>query len=84
MSPLGTLRIAAPSSLARMHIAPGLPDFMGRYPDLRPDMRISDSVVDLVERAFDAAVRYADLGDTCFVARRIAPDRRVLVPAGRF
>lgn len=78
-SPRGTLRIAAPSSFARMHIVPGLPNFIGRYPDLRPDMRISDSIVDLVEGAFDVAVRYADLGDSSFVARRIAPDRRVLV-----
>lgn len=79
MSPSGTLRIAAPSSFARMHIVPGLPDFMARYPDLRPDMRISDSVVDLVEGAFDVAVRYADLEDSSFVARRLAPDHRVLV-----
>jgi DNA-binding transcriptional LysR family regulator len=79
ISPRGTLRIAAPSSFARMHIVPGLPDFMRRYPDLRPDMRVSDSLVDLVEGAFDVAVRYADLSDSSFVARRIAPDRRVLV-----
>jgi DNA-binding transcriptional LysR family regulator len=79
VSPRGTLRIAAPSSFARMHIVPGLPDFMGRYPDLRPDMRVSDSVFDVVEGAFDFAIRYADLGDSSFVARRLAPDRRVLV-----
>lgn len=79
MSPRGALRIAAPASFARMHIVPGLSDFMGRYPDLTPDLRISDSVVDLVEGAFDVAVRYADLQDSSFVARRIAPDLRVLV-----
>lgn len=84
MSPSGTLRIAAPSSFARMHIVPGLPDFMARYPDLRPDMRISDSVVDLVEGAFDVAVRYADLDDSSFVARRLAPDRRVLVASPEY
>lgn len=78
-SPRGTLRIAAPSSFARMHIVPGLADFTSRYPDIAPDLRISDSLVDLVEGAFDVAVRYADLGDSSFVARRIAPDRRVLV-----
>lgn len=78
-APSGVLRIAAPSSFARMHIVPGLPDFIGRYPDLKLDMRISDSVVDLVEGGFDVAVRYADLGDSSFVARRLAPDRRVLV-----
>lgn len=78
-SPGGVLRIAAPSSFARMHIVPGLPEFTSRYPDLRLDMRISDSVVDLVEGGFDVAVRYADLGDSSFIARRIAPDKRVLV-----
>jgi DNA-binding transcriptional LysR family regulator len=78
-APGGVLRIAAPSSFARMHIVPGLPDFITRYPGLRLDMRISDSMVDLVEGGFDVAVRYADLGDSSFVARRIAPDRRVLV-----
>jgi DNA-binding transcriptional LysR family regulator len=77
--PRGTLRIAAPSSFARMHIVPGLPEFTDRYPDLRLDMRISDSVVDLVEGAFDVAVRYVDLSDSTFVARRLAPDRRVVV-----
>ncbi|WP_428063551.1 LysR family transcriptional regulator [Brevundimonas sp.] len=77
--PRGTIRIAAPASFARLHIVPGLPEFCGRYPDLAIDLRISDSVVDLVEGAFDVAVRYADLGDSSFVARRLAPDRQVLV-----
>ncbi len=80
-SPRGVLRVAAPSSFARMHIVPALPAFIARYPDLRLDLRISDSVVDLVEGAFDVAVRYADLADSSFVARRLAPDRRVLVAA---
>jgi DNA-binding transcriptional LysR family regulator len=79
VAPTGVLRVAAPASFARMHIVPGLPDFLGRYPGIRPDLRISDSVVDLMEGAFDVAVRYADLSDSSFVARRLAPDRRVLV-----
>jgi DNA-binding transcriptional LysR family regulator len=78
-SPRGTLRVAAPSSFARMHIVPGLPEFIDRFPDLKLDMRISDSVVDLVEGAFDVAVRYTELRDSSFVARRLAPDRRVVV-----
>ncbi len=83
-TPRGTLRVAAPGSFARMHIVPGLPDFCGRYPDLVLDLRISDSVVDLVEGAFDVAVRYAELGDSSFVARRLAPDRRVLVASPEY
>jgi DNA-binding transcriptional LysR family regulator len=67
-----------------MHIVPGLPDCCGRYPDLVLDLRISDSVVDLVEGAFDVAVRYAELGDSSFVAWRLAPDRRVLVASPEY
>lgn len=78
-APSGTLRVAAPASFARLHIVPALAEFCSRYPDLAIDLRMSDSVVDLVEGAFDVAVRYAELGDSSFVARRLAPDRRVLV-----
>jgi DNA-binding transcriptional LysR family regulator len=78
-TPRGTLRVAAPASFARLHIVPALPEFCSRYPDLAIDLRISDTVVDLVEGAFDVAVRYADLGDSTFIARRLALDRRVLV-----
>jgi DNA-binding transcriptional LysR family regulator len=79
VSPRGTLRVAAPASFARLHVVPGLPDFCGRYPDLALDLRISDNVVDLVEGAFDVAIRYAELGDSSFIARRLAPDHRILV-----
>lgn len=78
-APRGTLRVAAPASFARMHIVPGLPDFCSQYPDLALDLRISDSIVDLVEGAFDVAVRYTEPSDSSFIARRLAPDNRVLV-----
>ncbi|MQY45847.1 LysR family transcriptional regulator [Rhizobiales bacterium RZME27] len=83
-APRGTLRVAAPASFARMHIVPGLPEFCGKYPDLALDLRISDSIVDLVEGAFDVAVRYTELSDSSFVARRLAPDNRVLVASREY
>lgn len=79
VAPRGTLRVAAPASFARMHIVPGLSDFCPKYPELALDLRISDSIVDLVEGAFDVAVRYTEPSDSSFVARRLAPDNRVLV-----
>ena len=83
-APRGTLRVAAPASFARMHIVPGLPDFCRKYPELALDLRISDSIVDLVEGAFDVAVRYTELSDSSFVARRLAPDNRVLVASPEY
>jgi DNA-binding transcriptional LysR family regulator len=83
-APRGTLRVAAPASFARIHIVPGLPDFCRQYPELALDFRISDSIVDLVEGAFDVAVRYTELSDSSFVARRLAPDNRVLVTSPQY
>jgi DNA-binding transcriptional LysR family regulator len=79
--PRGTLRAALPASFARMHILPALPDFAALYPDLALDLRLSDVVADLVEGAFDVAVRNAELADSNVVARKLAPDHRLLVAA---
>ncbi|MDQ0996255.1 DNA-binding transcriptional LysR family regulator [Phyllobacterium ifriqiyense] len=83
-APRGTLRVAAPASFARMHIVPGLPQFCRQYPELTLDLRISDSIVDLVEGAFDVAVRYTELSDSSFIARRLAPDNRMLVASSEY
>jgi len=76
--PKGRLRIAAPASFARMHIVPGLKSFMQRYPELTLDLRLSDTMVDLVEGGFDIAIRNAQLKDSNLVARKLAADRRIV------
>lgn len=76
--PSGTLRIAAPASFARMHLVPALKDFTERYPNLTLDLRLSDTIVDMVEGGFDVAIRNAELKDSNLIARKLAPDSRVL------
>ncbi|TQV75209.1 LysR family transcriptional regulator [Aliikangiella marina] len=77
-SPTGTLRITAPSSFGRIHLMPQLNDFMKLFPALELDCRFSDNIVDLVEGGFDIAIRNAELKDSSLVARKLAPDKRVL------
>ncbi len=77
-SPSGTLRIAAPASFAHMHLIPTLKDFTEHYPDLTLDLRLSDTIVDMVEGGFDIAIRNAELKDSNLIARKLAPDSRVL------
>jgi DNA-binding transcriptional LysR family regulator len=77
-APRGTLRVTAPASFGRMHLVPALPAFFARYPHLALDLRLSDSIVDLVEGGFDVAIRNAELKDSSLIARRLAPDRRIL------
>lgn len=74
----GTLRFAAPSSFAQIYIAPLLPTFMDKYPDLRLDLHLSDSQFDLIEGSYDLALRNSVLEDSSLTARKLADDTRIL------
>ncbi len=78
-NPTGTLRVTAPASFGRMHLIPAMNGFMQRYPELNIEFRFSDSIIDMVEGGFDVAIRAAELKDSSLVARKLAPDRRVVV-----
>lgn len=74
----GTLRVTAPSSFGRMHVVPALKGFVELYPELKLDLRLSDSIVDMVEGGFDIAIRNASLNDSGLIARKLAHDKRVI------
>ena len=77
----GTLRFAAPSSFAQLHIMPLLPKFQSQFPDLILDLRLSDTAMDLIEGSFDLALRSAPLADSSLKGRKLAGDTRVLCAA---
>ena len=74
----GTLRMTMSASFGRQYVSPRLPAFLARHPKLRLSIHLSDNVVDLVSEGFDLAIRIGVLDDSRLVARRIAPNRRVL------
>ncbi|MFD2251099.1 LysR family transcriptional regulator [Pseudochelatococcus lubricantis] len=77
----GVLKVSAPTSFGRLHIAPRLLPFLRRHPNLTVDLNLSDEFIDLVGEGYDVAVRIADLADSSLVARRLAPNHRLLVAA---
>lgn len=77
-SPSGTLRIAAPASFGRMHLVPALNAFMAEHPNLKIDLKLSDSIVDLVEGGFDVAIRNSALKDSSLIAKKLTTDKRIL------
>jgi DNA-binding transcriptional LysR family regulator len=83
-SPQGTLRIAAPASFGRMHIVPAINAFLSHYPNLRIDLKLSDTIIDLVEGGFDIAVRNSALKDSSLIARKLAPDNRILTASPNY
>ncbi len=80
-APRGRLRVNAPMSFGVRHVGPALPDFMARYPEVAVDLSLNDRMVDLVEEGFDMGIRIARLAESSLIARRLAPNRRVLCAA---
>ena len=77
----GVLRVSAPTTFGRLHIAPHLVDFLRTYPEIVIDLSLSDTFVDIVGEGFDVAIRIADLADTSLIAKRLAPNNRLLCAA---
>ncbi|TIL77767.1 MAG: LysR family transcriptional regulator [Mesorhizobium sp.] len=67
----GTLRISAPDSFGWMHVAPAVPEFLSRYPELSVDFALSPAHVSLV----------GVLEDSPLVVRKLAPSRLVACAA---
>lgn len=77
----GTLRVTSSASFGRLHLIPGIADFLKQHPDLMVDLRLSDSIVDMVEGGFDIAIRNAPLTDSSLIASRLARDKRIIIAA---
>ena len=76
--PRGILRVALPASFGSQHVAPLVPRFAARYPDVQLALSLSERNVNVVEEGFDLAIRIADLADSSLAARKLAPNRRVV------
>jgi len=68
-APRGVLRVTAPVSFGAHRLAPAIPEFLRRYPDINIDLVLNDRVIDLVDEGFEAAVRIGALKDSQLVAR---------------
>ena len=75
----GRLRVCAPVTFARLHIAPRLGPFLDAHPRLRLEAVMDDRNVDLLEENIDLAFRLGDLPDSTLTARKIATGARLLL-----
>ena len=80
-APGGNLRVAAPLSFGVRALAPLLPAFLARYPDLHMTLDLDDRLVDILATGADLALRIGTLTDSSLVARRITEFRRILCAA---
>ncbi len=75
----GHLRLTAPAGFGRRHVAPLVPSFLGRHPDVTVSLDLSDRLVDLVNEGIDCGIRVGDLPDSSLVSVRLADNRRLCV-----
>ncbi len=81
-APHGLLRVNAPVSFTEVALAPALPAFLSRHPELKVELVLDDRRVDAIEGGFDVTIRIAvRLADSCMIARRIAHTRIVVCAA---
>lgn len=82
-APGGLVRLAAPASFGRIHVAPRIPRLLDRYPELLVELHLSDTVTDLVADGIDLAIRGGTVTEGSLVARRIGSSpRHVFASAG--
>lgn len=73
--PAGLLRVDAPIALGRAVLAPQLPGFLQRYPEVRIDLSLRDQLVDPIAEGLDVLLRIGPLRDSPLIARRLGESR---------
>ena len=73
----GHLRVDVPSRMARRLIAPALPGFFARHPQVALELGSSDRAVDLVREGIDCALRVGELASSSLVARPLGRLRMI-------
>ena len=76
--PKGMLRINVGVAFGMHQLAPALPLFLEKYPEIKLDITVTDRLVDLVEEGADVAIRTGVLRDSSLIARKICDMHRVI------
>ncbi|RDJ03653.1 LysR family transcriptional regulator [Rhizobium phaseoli] len=82
--PRGRLRISAPITFGSHALAPAIPQYLKRYPEVSIDLSLTNRTVDLVEEGLDVVFRTGELRDSTLLVRALAPLRLVLCAAPEY
>jgi DNA-binding transcriptional LysR family regulator len=80
-TPRGLLRVNATLGFGRSHVAPLISRFVRRHTQVEVQLQLSVNPPALTDDSFDVCIRFGAPPDARVVAKRIAPNRRLLCAA---
>ena len=83
-SPKGLLRVNATLGFGRMHVAPVISRYSRLCPDVEVQLQLSADPPPLTDDAFDVCVRFGEPPDARVIAKRLAPNRRLLCASPKY
>lgn len=85
IKPAGVLRVTASLSFCLLQIAPLLPAFTAKYPDITVDVIAANRYYDIIDNNVDLAIRTRQFeSDSNITIRRLASTRRVLAASPEY
>ena len=82
--PKGQLRVNATLGFGRLHIAPAISRYVLRYPEVDVQLQLSVDPPALTGDQFDVCIRFGAPSDARVIARRLAPNRRLLCASPKY
>lgn len=79
--PAGTLKLNVPASVARLVLPAIVPDFLKAYPDIKLDIIVEETFVDVLAAGCDAGIRYDERLEQDMIALPIGPRRQRMATA---
>ncbi|KXV62233.1 LysR family transcriptional regulator [Acetobacter orleanensis] len=70
-APRGILRVDMPGRIGRLIVAPALPEFLHRYPEIDIELGVTDRPVNLAEDGIDCVLRIGPLQDSGLIGRKV-------------
>ncbi len=80
-APRGAIRVTAPLELGRRIVAPAIPDFRARFPEISVRLLLTDHLVDLLTEGVDAGITLGVIKDSNLRMLRVVECPRVLCAA---
>ena len=77
--PVGRIRINVMQHASGLLLAPVLPVFIERYPEIEIDVQVSNHLLDVIEAGADAGIRYGGTVPEDMIAQRLSADIRWVV-----